>query len=1016
MSTEDIDSYRVTSSGVYCIANEMIEAGIKNGDEEYRDCGSSDAMHVFENVNEKGDVHYSGYCFSCSQAFHKKAFHNSSHAPDYGIEGGKITEKKKFEPKTKQKPITNDEIKEILSYGFEGKGYRNLMDKYLKFFGHSVKMARGKPNTVYYPETRDGKLKGYKSRTLPKSFGWDNKGQTGMKSDLSGQRKFKDQHFRDILIVGGEEDKVAAFQIFDLYQEERYKHSDQEYAPMPVVSPTTGESSALKQIRDQYDFINRAENIYLGLDNDEVGRAAMDEIAELFPKEKVKIIHWTHKDPNQFIFNKEKKDYSAQFIRDFWNAKPFVQTGTRSSKDIYKDVSEELLKPRISLPPYMSKIARMMGGNSKDEGLLQGRIVNIIGDTSVGKCESKDTPILMHNGLIKMIQDVEVGDLVMGDDGSPREVLGLSRGRDVMYRVDQTDGDSYTVNSKHVLALRAGYDTNYDGGTRSKSRRCGVDFKKGDYVNISVSEYLKLPFTARRSLKGYKGILRNLDNGAKVRHPWLLGMWLGDGDSDSARITQANTANECISEFYKISEDFNYSISEIAPKDSVKRYSFTNGLRRYLRENNLLKNKHIPKEWLCSSWDTRVELLSGLLDSDGHYSKGKGYEITQKNKQLAEDIVFLAKSLGLKCSFKETYKKSQNGTEGLYYRMFISGDTSILNLRLSYKQPEPVSELRKLQNTSITVTELGEDDYYGISVDGNHLYCLGDFTVTHNTTHVNAMVYHWIFNSPQKPCIASLEATAGQYAIDMISLHLGENIRNGRTNKEVVEYLETPEVEARLTDLWENEWGEERFQIIDERDGTIHDLENQMERAFHKDGCGLFVIDVLTDVLRNMSNEQQSEHMTWQKNMVKKGATIVNILHTKKPTRRADGTLNRISEYDALGSSTFVQSAAVNILIDRDKMAEDPIEKNTTRARMPKCREGSTGDAGEWYFDTGTRIVHDRDEFFAKNPELLPEGYDLKANPYAQEEDKFPQKKRATSKMKEAVADAFSEMDDGLPI
>ena len=655
---EPIDSHRIDQH-FYCIASEMVEQGIKNGKEDYHDCGSSDACSVYITEYEDGTETYSGYCFSCAQSFRQEQIAKSSLADEFGLdpEDGKVREKKTFERKPKQPKITREQAQTVVGYGSDatlkhgsnrGQQVRGIKEKYNEFFGHRTKKdSRGNPIVRFYPETKDGNLQGFKTRTFPKNFGFENVGITGIKNDLSGQHKFKDMHFRDICIVGGEEDKAAFFQQFDEYQEDRWGGSGKEYAPMPVVSPTTGEGSAIKQIRDQYDFVNRAERIFIGMDNDAAGIKAAAEIAEIFPKEKVFIIHWTYKDPNNAIDNKEGKDYSAQTIRDFFNAKPYFKGGVKSSKDVMADVADVLLKKRISLPPYMSKISKMMGGDSGESGMLQNVILNLIGNTSVGK-----------------------------------------------------------------------------------------------------------------------------------------------------------------------------------------------------------------------------------------------------------------------------------------------------------------------------------------------------------SSHVNGMCYHWFMTSPQKPIVASLEATAGQYALDIISIHLGENVRHGRTGEEVLEYLNTPEIQDRLKDLWENEYGEERFKIIDERDGDIKSLEKQLEESFYRDGCQLFVIDVLTDILRNLSIEEQSNHMSWQKNMVKKGATIVNVLHTTKPKRDKEGRMIPITEYCAYGSSTFVQSAAINILIDRDKMVDDDIEKNTTRVRMPKCREGHTGDAGEWYYDVETRKVHDRDKFFKDNPDKLPTGYDLKSSPYSQEEDK-PFSKRA---------------------
>jgi hypothetical protein len=72
-----------------------------------------------------------------------------------------------------------------------------------------------------------------------------------------------------------------------------------------------------------------------------------------------------------------------------------------------------------------------------------------------GKCMKKDTPILMSDGTIKLVQDIKVGDFLMGDDSKPRTVLSLARGKDKMYDIIPVKGDKYTVNQEHILCLKA---------------------------------------------------------------------------------------------------------------------------------------------------------------------------------------------------------------------------------------------------------------------------------------------------------------------------------------------------------------------------------------------------------------------------------------------------------------------------------------------------------------------------------------------------------------------------------
>ncbi len=99
-----------------------------------------------------------------------------------------------------------------------------------------------------------------------------------------------------------------------------------------------------------------------------------------------------------------------------------------------------------------------------------------------GKCHAKDTPILMFNGMIKMVQDIQEEDILMGDDSEPRYVLSLARGRDKMYEISYKGG-SYTVNSEHILVLQK---------------------SDGEIIEITVNDYLALSTDKQADLYGYR--------------------------------------------------------------------------------------------------------------------------------------------------------------------------------------------------------------------------------------------------------------------------------------------------------------------------------------------------------------------------------------------------------------------------------------------------------------------------------------------------------------------------------
>lgn len=266
---------------------------------------------------------------------------------------------------------------------------------------------------------------------------------------------------------------------------------------------------------------------------------------------------------------------------------------------------------------------------------------------------------------------------------------------------------------------------------------------------------------------------------------------------------------------------------------------------------------------------------------------------------------------------------------------------------------------------------------------GSIVNIIGDTSVGKSTL-VNALNYFWMFNAPEKVGVASLEATAGQYTIDMISLHLEKNLLWMGEGSNILEYIRRPEVESQYSDLLADEYGQPRFSILDERDGDIKMLEKQIEKLIHQHGCKIIVIDVLTDILRGTSGDLQEDHMKWQKQVVKSGITIINVLHTRKPVN-SDGTWRKATEYDAFGSSTFVQSAAYNIVISRNKMATDPIEKNTTHVDMPKCRGGETGEIMKLFYDVETRTQIDLNKWLIKQERQATAMYDTPAQQPSQD-------------------------------
>lgn len=347
---------------------------------------------------------------------------------------------------------------------------------------------------------------------------------------------------------------------------------------------------------------------------------------------------------------------------------------------------------------------------------------------SGGKCLGKGTPVLMHDGSTKAVEDIAVSDLVMGPDSRPRRVLALGRGRAELYRVAQANGDAYVCNGDHLMAL-CHFKVR---GNFYKKRTYALDHRV-----ISVNDYLKLSKNVRANCTGYKVGIQFKER-KTILEPYLLGIWLGDGHRNKPAVT---TGDPEIKEFVTHTA-FKMGLGITAEEghgcenlymSTGKRSPGGNPMVSALKKLKLWKapQKFIPDSYLRNSRRVRLLLLAGLIDTDGSVKRNGQLEITSVYKTLAENIVWLARSLGYSASVKPKKTTCQTGATGLAYRVRITGTLSEVPVRVKRKMTGDC--LKGGLRTRISVRAIGKGDYYGFELDGDGLFLLGDFTVTHNT-------------------------------------------------------------------------------------------------------------------------------------------------------------------------------------------------------------------------------------------------------------------------------------------
>ncbi len=327
----------------------------------------------------------------------------------------------------------------------------------------------------------------------------------------------------------------------------------------------------------------------------------------------------------------------------------------------------------------------------------------------------------------------------MGADSRPRKVLGTTQGWGHLYAVRQKTGCTYIVNDAHILAMERSDSAKKDKGGKSPAgnwqRPHGRYAGYGHDVSlITAVEFATKPERFKCNMFGFK---RGYELAEKQHDldPYFLGIWLGDGDSDRPAITNLDTEVIEWLRGFAASEGLGLYVGKKRGTKALKLILHNNWRRKgslRSRMSHLFDNKHIPEEYFQTSQSVRLKLLAGLIDTDGYAHCGY-VEITQKSKRLADDLKRLADSLGYKTAIVSKVVGC-NGKSFLVYKVTIGGDINRIPCLIERKKAAMrVTKNKDWRRTRIDVEPIGEGEYYGFELDGDHLFLLADGTVTHNS-------------------------------------------------------------------------------------------------------------------------------------------------------------------------------------------------------------------------------------------------------------------------------------------
>lgn len=395
----------------------------------------------------------------------------------------------------------------------------------------------------------------------------------------------------------------------------------------------------------------------------------------------------------------------------------------------------------------------------------------------VGKALCIDTPILTPNGF-NLLKNLKVGDVVYGPDGIQTRITFIT---DVMhdhdvYEVIFDNGDFVKADGDHLWTVNS---TNWTAGKRTLTTKDLINF-------VGHSNKPFIDFTEPLQFQ-HKELLID---------PYLLGVWLGDGATKGASIT----CHKDDLSTYKNFLDINHTWTD-SRNSNVMYFTAPCGQQK-LKQIGVFGNKHIPVEYLFSSFEQRLNLVRGLMDTDGSTTGAGSCEFYQKNENLIDQFRTLLSTLGIKS--KKTYRPIHGDR---YWTVRFNTTLKVFNLeRKNSKQKCKnheknkrlyIKEIRKVDSVPVRCLQVDNE---------SHLFlCEKTLIPTHNTTTLVGIIIHRIlFNENYSVAILAHKEKQANEILSRIQLayeHLPKWLQQGiiEWNKGNIELENGSKVQASST-------------------------------------------------------------------------------------------------------------------------------------------------------------------------------------------------------------------------
>lgn len=328
-----------------------------------------------------------------------------------------------------------------------------------------------------------------------------------------------------------------------------------------------------------------------------------------------------------------------------------------------------------------------------------------------------DTKIPTPEGWSTM-GELNVGDYVYDKNGKKTKVI---------HKSEIHNNPCYRITFKDGYSIVADYEHKWEISFYNVYKKC---YTNKVMTTLEIMEYLKSIENNKYSYNLPRILTSKpieCDEAELPIDPYVLGCWLGDGSKTCGILT--NVRPEMWEEIVKRG----YTLSENLSKDNVHAEMRTiYGLRTHLNSLNLINNKHIPDIYQRSSYNQRLDLLRGIMDTDGYYNKArKRYEMETTQKWQYEDLIKLLSSLGVKCSLSEVTKNYKNtkayrvSFSTLDFSPFLIRNTDVKICENNYNEFRIIKSVEPCETVKTQCIEVDSDTHTFL--------CTERFIVTHNT-------------------------------------------------------------------------------------------------------------------------------------------------------------------------------------------------------------------------------------------------------------------------------------------